>query len=142
MWRTIMALKVSQNGDEVIIKIHLENEDNKIETSLSKKDYCLQLTGKFLETLRNFSILVVCLAIAQQFKYTQFYFIYYFFIALAFISGILSFLKFVVDIVDLHRAYKGGGIGFITFIMILYIFSVEVGTIFIFFQELWLKKIN
>lgn len=135
-----MALKVSQSGDEVIIKIHLENEDNKIETSLSKKDYCLQLTGRFLETLRNFSILVVCLAIAQQFKHTEFYVIYYFFIILAFVSGILSFIKFVVDVVDLHRVYKGGSIGVITFFMIIYIFFVEVATIFIFFQELWLKK--
>ena len=37
-----MALKVSQNSNEVIIKIHLENEDNKTEVPLSRKDYFLQ----------------------------------------------------------------------------------------------------
>ena len=65
----MMALKVSQNSNEVIIKTPLENEDNKTEVPLSRKDYFLQLTSKSLEALRNFSVFILCFAIAKQFDY-------------------------------------------------------------------------
>ena len=131
-----MTLNVSQNGDK--------NKENKIETSLFIKDYFLPLTGKFLEALRNFSILILCFAIANQIGYgNKFSFMYYFFVGSAIISGVLNFIKFLFELIDLHRVYKFNNnllIILVTVAMVVCIFFVEVGTIFIFFKELWLSK--
>lgn len=132
-----MTLNVSQNGDK--------NKENKIETSLFIKDYFLPLTGKFLEALRNFSILILCFAIAKQIGYgNKLSCMYYFFVVSAIISGALNFIKFIFELIDLHRGYKFNNnnllIFFVTVVMVVCIFFVEVGTIFIFFKELWLSK--
>lgn len=140
----MMALKVSQNSNEVIIKIHLENEDNKTEVPLSRKDYFLQLTSKSLEALRNFSVFILCFAIAKQFDYEKnFNFAYYFFIAVAIFSGVLNFSKFFIELIDLHggyRSYNKSKIIFSMFVIVIFIALVEIGTIFIFFNEFFLNR--
>jgi hypothetical protein len=129
---------ISKSENEVVIKLNVANTVNDKEKNISKCELFLQISSKYLEALRNLSIVIVFLTAATLIKdMTALHFrvIYFTFLFVAVLSSVVNVVKFCFEIKQYNVIYNENMKSIINFIMLILAVFLLFITCLIFLNE-------